>query len=354
MKYRYTAVYSLKGVRMPTGEGDIEVVADSIQGLRAILTQRPDSYTYEGDRSVAVASRILDRLFGGHAQAGKLDEHVAEKIGEARASRKREVGSDPSLVLVAEGEVACFDPSNQHEEEDFVVCVDGAPKDPIRDRFQPAITALVLSLAGATGTLLEVKRIGDSVVFFRDDGKPVYSYTFSLSGSPYVSSLVSAHELKAACELYQLFARDPSLQRVQRLLRSSLETQADSLRSFLAAWTAAEILVNKLFGAYEEKFFGSIAEEEHGEARKKYLRRIREVMKGKYGLIDRFAAMTVQLSPETANADLTTLTEAKRIRDKMLHGESIDEADLPVKPVQDLACRYLQLHLQSGIAAGTK
>lgn len=70
-------------------------------------------------------------------------------------------------------------------------------------------------------------------------------------------------------------------------------------------------------------------------------------MKDRYRLVDKFAAISFQLSPENADEDLITVSRAKKIRDKLLHGETIDEATLPVKPIRDVARKYVCLHVSS-------
>jgi hypothetical protein len=156
--------------------------------------------------------------------------------------------------------------------------------------------------------------------------------------------------VNAIGELYRLLSADTILQRVQRLIRSSFETEDDPLRSFLAAWLAFEIFVNMVFGTYEAFFFNSLLEEGHLEIQRKYLTRIREVMKDKYRLADKFAAVSYQLSPGTGDEDLKTGLQVKKVRDELFHGESVDEGSLPVKPIRDLACKYLRLHFERGIA----
>ena len=147
-------------------------------------------------------------------------------------------------------------------------------------------------------------------------------------------------------ELYNLLVDDTTLERVQRLLRSSFESGEDALRSFLAAWSAFEIFVNKSFVVYENRFFGGLLDERHPEVQRKYLERIREVMIDKYRLTDKFAAISFQLLPSSADEDLKIVLQIKKIRDELIHGESVDEAKLPMKPIRDLASKYLRLHIE--------
>jgi hypothetical protein len=87
-------------------------------------------------------------------------------------------------------------------------------------------------------------------------------------------------------------------------------------------------------------------EEGNPEVQRKYLRRIREVMKDKYRLADKFAVISLRLSPDSGDEDLEQMLKVKKIRDKLLHGDVIDEASLPVKIIRDLASKYLRFHLE--------
>ncbi|MFY9527742.1 MAG: hypothetical protein WAR24_02425 [Candidatus Acidiferrales bacterium] len=133
------------------------------------------------------------------------------------------------------------------------------------------------------------------------------------------------------------------------MIRSSFETQDDPLRSFLAAWSVFEIFVNKAFVAYEASFFDSMLGEGHPDVQRKYLERIRQVMKDKYRLVDRFAAISFQLSPATSDEDVKRVLRTKKVRDDLFHGDAVDEANLPVMAIRDLASKYLRLHVERGI-----
>lgn len=76
------------------------------------------------------------------------------------------------------------------------------------------------------------------------------------------------------------------------------------------------------------------------------MERIREVMQDKYMLADRFAAISFQLTPSSADEDLRIVLQVKKIRGELAHGESVDEAQLPVKSIHNLTSKYLPLHIE--------
>ncbi len=347
MKFRYTPVFSIKGLSLSPDDGEKELVVDSTAAFRAFLTTQPDPHVFEGDRSLAVAGLILRAVFRHEPTSDEFKTRVANAVEEVKAGRQKEGGNHPFLVVVAEGTVSSFEPQHEKDAEDFIVCFDGADKVKIRAEFEGRITALLNSIVAEVENVIGITKLADAVVLFQEDGKPVYSYTFSMgSARAYVSKPLADDQAKAIGELYSALAADTILQRVQRLIRSSFEIQSDPLRSFLAAWSALEIFVHKVFKQYEMALFSSMLEEGHTEVQRKFLERMRDVMKDKYRLADKFAAISLLLSPITADQDLQILAGVKRLRDELFHGQTVDEKNLPVERVQELVSRYVRLHIK--------
>jgi hypothetical protein len=239
-------------------------------------------------------------------------------------------------------------PSNTEETQEFVVWLDGAQKEPLRQASEAQIRAALTALTLAAESASEIDTVSDTVVLFRSDGKPIYSFTTSVTATATVLRALPPGASDSVSGWYQTLVPDQELKRVSRLLASSLQTAGDKLRSFLAAYTAMEIFINKTFKkTYEEQFFRELNEGNYPEARRRYLERIRRVMKDKYSLVDKFALISSQLCAENADEDVRQLREAKTYRDKLSHGEEIDEAGLPVRTVQELTRKYLRLHLAS-------
>lgn len=356
VKCRYTEIYSIKGIIIPHNETEKELIADSIRGLRAVLTTKPNSYAFEGDRSLAVAGMMLRGMMKLEPGSDEFKQHIANKVDEFQTRRAKKFGTGTFIVVIGEEIIPSFNPfsfegkaEDIQDFTDFFVCFDGVDKDEIRSSFQTKTTALLNSIAVIMGSVVGIKKITSAVIFLRDDDKPIYSYTVSGSAQVYTSKPVSDDTLPLIESLYRQIVEDKTLQRVQRLFRSSFETEDDRLRSFLDVWMAFEIFINKIFASYENRFFKSLLEEEHTEAQKKYLERVQDVMKDKYRLMDKFAAVSFQLSPDTADDDLKIVQQAKKIRDLMSHGESVDENTLPANELQKIASKYLRLHINNNL-----
>ena len=188
MKFSYTAVFSIKGLILDPTQGEKLLLVDTPAGLRAILRSQPDSHVFEGDRSLAVAGLILRSIFNSEPTEPEFKQRVASSVEELRLARHKEYGSNPFLLVIGEGEVTSFSPTHERDTEDFIVCFEGADKDEIRARFRDKLNALLISLISEADSVIGLKRLTDHIVFFQDDGKPVYSYTFSGGAvSAYVS-----------------------------------------------------------------------------------------------------------------------------------------------------------------------
>jgi hypothetical protein len=166
-----------------------------------------------------------------------------------------------------------------------------------------------------------------------------------MTGEPSVLRAIPEETIESVTSWYQTISQDPQLERVNRLIVSSLQIKRDKLRSFLFVWAAIEILINKTFGVYEERFFKELDEGDYPDARRQYLERVRNVMKDKHRLTDKFALIASLLCPESADEDVRQFKQVKEERDKLSHGQDVQEGHLPVAAAQELARRYLRLHL---------
>ncbi len=352
MKAKYTAVWGITGIQLAPEDGDLELINDPGRGVRAVLTLDLDRYTLHGDRAAALGAMILDFIFRGIPWPDDIEDGIAAWVEQIRAERKQKLGNTPALVITmeAESELEFLEADHCRENESFVLCLDAVDKDTIRERFRPAVTAAVNAVILSIENIETMRKVHDSVVFERPDGKPVYALTSHGTASLSILKPIPTGIEKTTINYYMLLSADSQLQRVQQLLRAAQETREDRLRAFLAAWAALEILINKLFPEYERHFFERLLGEEPQAALRTFLERIRDVMEDKYSLNEKFAASAVQLAPNEADRDLETMKEVKRIRDRLFHGEQVAEDALPADQALYLARKYLHLHLEASAA----
>jgi len=344
MKYQNIAAYSIKGLAQQQVESDKEIVFDSKSGFRAILTSNPDIHCFKDDQNRAVSRLMLSSIFD-FDKLDTFEEQLADEIKEIQKSRKQSFGTGLYLVCLTEGSVDKFEPSCSRETDDFMIYIDEVLKESINLVFEPHVFDVLSALVISTDSVLAFVKVSSSLTFFRDDDKPVYSHAFTGSLTPYIPRTLTPDMIKSVGDWYKIMISTPDLDRVKKLLVASLQNEGDKMRSFLSAWTALEVFINKTFTSYEKQFFKELSNGKYPSVQNQYLERIQIVMKDKYRLVDKFSLITSLLSPKSADEDMKFFKTAKDKRDKLSHGQDLVEAALPVEEVQKLARKYLQLHL---------
>jgi hypothetical protein len=147
----------------------------------------------------------------------------------------------------------------------------------------------------------------------------------------------------------------PKLTSIKRLYSQMAEYENDPLKAFLFGWSALEILIAKTFSDYEESFVAPLREGPQTRLRGRFLGRVREVMKDKYRLLDKFACVSAVLFADAPELDVHDDAERfgriKKIRDKILHGEAFTESDLSVNELAALLRKYVIAYLALNFAA---
>lgn len=354
MRYEFLAIYSIRGIEHGANALDRELILDQLAGFKTILTSNPRPYANSIDRGFATQYvQLQDGLHGRSdmPRAQRIDD-LTEELWVARAKKIR---GSPCLVFIAEGELDEFSPRVELELEECVLWLDSVDKSKMMDLHGASINAAICAISSIDGLVVGVQDITSGTVFFRDDGKPVHSFNVSLGPTQMFSPRpLSEEECGDFVETYSALLADESLNRVQRLLRNGFEIERDRLRAFLASWNAIEILVNKLFKEhYESALFEKISSSMDTPAYRQVVERIRGVMgKGKFTLADKFMVIVAELSKTKSDDDVQLFKSAKKKRDELLHGEAIDEEELPISDVRKLAAKYLRLHCKRSAQNG--
>jgi hypothetical protein len=245
MKYRSIALYRVFGIVVPKDD-NINLLSDADRAFRAVLTRRPDEMCFESDRAFAVGFLLLT---GGIDQPERLKAELSS-ILETRRAR---FGDGPYLVIETNGEVKEFTSQNIVETDDFIIHLDVPQNESIRVAVARQEAAVLLALALETGRVSCFDRVCHRIVYFRNDGRPVYAYSLSGSGAGlFVSRVLTDSEVQGAKDWRAKLLANPPLERVVRLLVSSMETEQDALHSFLFCWTALEIFIKKVSPYYKK------------------------------------------------------------------------------------------------------
>ncbi len=225
------------------------------------------------------------------------------------------------MVVDVDGDVAA-PPDNLIDLGEFSF---GLINSPLIDLIAQARTAFARASAALALALDEnlpatSQRVGSvSYLMETDTNRPIFTLTFSVSGRATSSRALSQAVAKNTASYISGVAEEKNLDSVIRLLSQSLDDEADTLYSFLTAWTALEIFVNKEFRTYQQEW--------------------------EPDLRDRFKVIATVLNPTTGQADTDLFKQIKDTRDKFYHAMKIEPAALPAEGARRLLRKYFRLHL---------
>lgn len=345
MQYKYLAVYKLIGVARPSN-GEEQLLAEySAINAKALLTYDVDSRLLELDKASVIGFLMLKGGFGPTTE-GTFEERLAHELEELKEKRKKDVGQGVFVIFEAEGDVESFEPRSEREMPDFIIAIKDAPKQPIRSKYQASINGLIASFAIGSDQICSVKKVTDGVVFINEDGKPVYSYTFEMSGKAIVSTGLMEESVTFVKNNAKALGKHQKLVDSAHLLSRSLDEDSDDLQSFISVWAGLEIFVSKSFKAFEEVAFNKLGGRKTPPALSRFLQRIKDVMKDKYRLTDKFSVVVFELSPDSSEEDIKSFKLIKDMRDNLMHGHDISVSSLPTEEARKLLRKYLKLYTQ--------
>jgi hypothetical protein len=185
-------------------------------------------------------------------------------------------------------------------------------------------------------------------------GRLLYNMGIKASGSVTSSIHLEEHAAERAGVIAQALQDSDELQDCVRLLSQSSEGHRDQLMAFLSAWTALELFVQRVFKSTYEPDLHCLFQTAAPASAGRFVERMREVMKDKYNIRDKFVAVASALDDAGAESDLTRFEQIKKRRDDLAHTMKGDLTELPVDATRDLLRKYLRLHLQRSPATGSE
>ncbi|MDZ7759477.1 MAG: hypothetical protein U5L00_04375 [Desulfovermiculus sp.] len=345
MDYKYTVVYRLEGISNSNLDEDKTVYQDEDLGISVVLTSDVNRHCLSIDRGMACASLFLRGMFGDEKMQ-KLPTAIDSEIAKTQEERLSKNKSGAYAVIIISGHAELDIKDNLHRETDqFRITFDSIDKESIRNQHKERIYAIVTSLAISTRPEYHAERIASGIYFLDANDKPLYTYT--LQGGRARLILAKPVGLEKEMEISRVVGLSNANMQLKtpfRLLTQSLETTQDNLRAFMSAWSALEILTNKVFHVYEEKFIAGIVDDHNSHGVNNFLERIKDAMKDKYRLTDKFSLVASFLSIEITE-DIELFKSMKRVRDNISHGKEFDEETLPVEDARKLASKYLKNHM---------
>ncbi len=317
---------------------------------RFVLTNNPDFLLVDLDRENALGRLMLKGIVG---QRGTTEFSVAlnAEIEEIKAKRAKKIGSQPVLVVEANGKIEAEITKPFREHEGFIVTFDSVNKQAVARTHKSEIEAMKLALALESESPSRFAELGDGVFLINEEGKTIYSISFTMSGEATVSTGLTAEGVERISSRYAILQRANDIESVERLFSQMADYGTDNLKAFLSGWAAIEILIAKAFKIYEDAFLSPLANAGQNSLREKFIGRIKGVMKDKYRLTDKFVAVAAVLFPSSPEnemqKDFEKFSKLKKLRDSIFHGEEFSEKNLPVHELAALLRKYILAHVET-------
>lgn len=340
MRYEYVFVAEVRGL-LPSKGTEVVVDVPAIGG----------SVTYTGDGNsipevVDLKSAMGRQLMGGLADksVGNRDAELKLAVQRIRQNRRTPHSYEALMIVKAMGETEDFELKQAREDNEFIVCLGGSPAKDIQKSNRSYVQSLLAALHITSPNDTSAKTLVDCVLFYRDDGKPIFCYEIEGHATAHVASPITQDLANEAARFASQLSRGHFYSDVIRLISKSMNLNSDQLLSFLSAWAALEIFISKTFKEYENLLFEHV-ESSSIQAHPEVIKRMRDVMSDKFRLADKFAIIAGALGKEDVDADLKTFADLKKVRDKLLHGKNVQIRSLPCETTRNLASKYLRLHL---------
>jgi hypothetical protein len=345
MRYTYVSAWSvIGGVNLPT-DLDPQYLHQS-QTSTFRLTKNPNKYLDKIDTGMAIANIALTTIFTKHPTQN-FEVELENSLREIRSARQQG-GWD--TVLVAEGYgQASVSTAASTKASDFTVILDGVDKTSIKKSHSEELESMALALGFEADMPSSFEKIAEGIYFTDPDGGTAYSLSFSLSGRASMSISLSNDRIANISSRFRTIQSSSTLRSVRRLYFRMAEHENDPLRAFLFGWSALEILISKAFSEYEQEFMAPLREGPQSGLRDEFLHRVRDVMHGRYRLLDKFncisAVLLANSLEQEVHADADRFESIKKIRDRILHGEAFNERELPVAVLATLLRKYVIAYL---------
>lgn len=346
MRYTFLSAYRVQGIAHTVSEADVTLFENKAKGIRVLLTNDVTKHLHLLNRHLALLTMMMQGTIGNPVSI-EFPELLISETAKIEQQRLDAIGSDPVIIIEINGEVDAQIPLTARTIQNFILCFDAFDKKALKVRLQSEISAILTALRIGSGEPLEFRQVCDGSYLHTDTNQVVHSATFEAGNmSMYVSKRLTQEQHTQVAADVALALKAGSLGRVMRLHAQSLSNTTDNYRAFIAAWSALEILIGKLFPIYQQLLAAELRNINQSPGLHSYLDRVANVMNGKYKLSDKFAVLSVYLDNSNVPNEVQIFRDLKEIRDQLSHGQEIEEAALPTKDVHRLFDKYLRNHLR--------
>ena len=360
--YSYIAVMGVPGIRLDDADDDLHLFSFPELNATAVLTKDWDQHCQHIDRSSAIAlllltafrgrtrfkrisvwtNRLFRKLFGA---TFLFKRNLAREERNAQIARHKEHTS-PGCYLVYRANGALLEPARLQSARKIdrigfgFDVINGEPYRSIHSAALHAVaTSISLLIDQGTGSP-EINEIGDIILLQGSRDLILYPRRIEMGAVGVVTSASpNANALSELRQYVPLIAADRRIETAVSLFVQSHRRDGDNLRAFIPAWSALELLVNRLARIVRKDWEKLLQEANLPD----WDKNLSGVSPEKYRMRDRFFSVACTLNLEGANDDCVKFNKSNDLRSGYYHRNEVRERDLPTNEIRSLFRKYLAL-----------
>ena len=366
--YSYISILEVPGVSI---NEDIELFSFPDLNAYAKLTNNWDEYCEHSDRSSAIGCLLLTG-FNGRSRFAKLsrwtksaslfllglemffEKNLIREQESVRSTRKK-AHNNPGCYLIYTANGDLLSPPNldcARRVGDVGFGFDIVDGEIYRSKHKTSLHAVATSL-----TLLieiengspDINKMSDIVFLRGKNGLTIYPKKIEGGGAAVITTrLKDKDQLHDIEKFIPLIANDRFIETAISLFLQSHRKDGDNLRAFIPAWSALELLVNRLTKIVWNEWVELLQKNQLP----KWDRDLREYDSDSYRIRDRFYAIACTLNKVDPEIDSETFIRANNKRSGYYHRNEVRDSDLPTYNVRKLFRKYLSLWLMYKLNSG--
>lgn len=365
--YAYVAVVAVPGLRLPDEtETPLQIHSFPNIGAKVYLTPNWDDYCIHMDTSIAISKLMLSG-FRGKSRFGKVsiywsqlirkifgskflfNKNIQREIENARKQRHRKYKSS-GCYLVYEAEGSLKEPLTLRFSQKLgnigtgFDMINGSNYREIHERaLHSAMTSLSLILIDTNGSP-EINFLQDMIYLKGSNDFIIYPLMASMGAAALTtSSNLNEDNLTKIHRYIDPMLKNNKIEMATSLFVESQKQDNDNLRSFIAAWSALELLVNHLFKVLESEWNDLLKNSQLP----KWDKDLTCKAKDKYRLRDRFYSIACVLNINEVASDTKIFNHINNTRSAFYHRMDVSDKHLPTTEVQSLFRKYMRSSLSS-------
>lgn len=366
-RYEYVSVHHVVGAKLPHGSPDPLPIAHFPDiNAAAYLTQNWDKEYFHIDRANSAAMLLLTGFLGikrfkklSRVVDGFLKwifgpEWVFMRNLKTQATRLRDQRlkdhSGPGCCLVYRATGFVNQPLNLRASRRFSEvgwALDAFDASTVRDEHKLNVrsvaTAVSIGMTDTNGSP-EIRFLADNVHLLSKHDLVIYVRTVRMGAVGVSVTTLTSDEFVSAVETYTVgLSADSKLSSAASLFALSQHKSNDNLRSFIASWSALELLIFNLEKKYRDKFQELLRSDKVSLPVWDKDLSVTDI--GDYRLRDRFYAVACSINLSEAESDIEKFNALNAKRNDYYHRFKIADTELPTSDVQSLFRKYLKIVL---------